>query len=59
LKSEVDETQEGAFDEAAKGVDAIVHTASPAHWNAKTPAGNYYPKLTCTKTKLKVSTVLQ
>ncbi|KAH6903136.1 D-lactaldehyde dehydrogenase [Coprinopsis sp. MPI-PUGE-AT-0042] len=32
-----DISKEGAFDEAVKGVDAIEHTASPAHWNAKTP----------------------
>ncbi|KAH6912975.1 D-lactaldehyde dehydrogenase [Coprinopsis sp. MPI-PUGE-AT-0042] len=33
-----DFSKDGAFDEAVKGVDAIVHTASPAHWKAKTPA---------------------
>ncbi|KAH6903138.1 D-lactaldehyde dehydrogenase [Coprinopsis sp. MPI-PUGE-AT-0042] len=32
-----DFTQEGAFDEAVKGMDAIEHTASPIHWNASTP----------------------
>ncbi|KAG6336084.1 hypothetical protein ID866_3010 [Astraeus odoratus] len=32
-----DMTKEGAFDEAVKGVDAIVHTASPAHLNARHP----------------------
>ena len=31
--------QEGAYDEAVKGVDAIVHTASPAHGGAKDPDG--------------------
>lgn len=30
--------QEGAFDEAVKGVDAIAHTASPFHTRAKDPA---------------------
>ncbi|KIP01586.1 hypothetical protein PHLGIDRAFT_131196 [Phlebiopsis gigantea 11061_1 CR5-6] len=32
-----DITKEGAFDEAVKGVDAIAHTASPFHFNAKDP----------------------
>lgn len=31
--------KEGAFDEAVKGVDAIEHTASPFHANAKEPEG--------------------
>lgn len=31
--------QEGAFDEAVKGVDAIEHTASPFHMNADDPDG--------------------
>jgi hypothetical protein len=31
--------QEGAFDEAVKGIDAIEHTASPAHFNAVDPQG--------------------
>lgn len=31
--------QEGAFDEAVKGVDAIVHTASPCYTNADDPQG--------------------
>ena len=29
--------QDGAFDEAVKGVDAIAHTASPFYTNAKEP----------------------
>ncbi|KAJ7662730.1 D-lactaldehyde dehydrogenase [Mycena polygramma] len=33
-----DITQEGAFDEAVKGVDAIEHTASPFHHKADDPA---------------------
>ncbi|KAJ6531438.1 hypothetical protein DFH09DRAFT_1183626 [Mycena vulgaris] len=33
-----DITQEGAFDEAVKGVDAIEHTASPFHFQADDPA---------------------
>lgn len=33
------EVQEGAFDEAVKGVDGIAHAASPFHDKAKTPAG--------------------
>ncbi|KAJ7112047.1 NAD(P)-binding protein [Mycena crocata] len=32
-----DITQDGAFDEAVKGVDAIEHTASPAHLRADEP----------------------
>ena len=31
--------QEGAFDEAVKGVDAIAHMASPFHTNVKEPDG--------------------
>ena len=30
--------QEGAFDEAVQGVDAIAHTASPFHFKAGDPA---------------------
>ncbi|KAJ7675152.1 D-lactaldehyde dehydrogenase [Mycena rosella] len=33
-----DITEEGAFDEAVKGVDAIEHTASPFHFAADDPA---------------------
>ncbi|PCH42507.1 NAD(P)-binding protein [Wolfiporia cocos MD-104 SS10] len=33
-----DITKPGAFDEAVKGVDAVEHTASPFHFNAKDPA---------------------
>ncbi|KAI0691865.1 NAD-P-binding protein [Cytidiella melzeri] len=32
-----DITKDGAFDEAVRGVDAIVHTASPFHFNADHP----------------------
>ncbi|TFY58422.1 hypothetical protein EVG20_g8159 [Dentipellis fragilis] len=32
-----DITAEGAFDEAVKGVDLVEHTASPFHFNVKTP----------------------
>ncbi|KAI0262311.1 D-lactaldehyde dehydrogenase [Gloeopeniophorella convolvens] len=32
-----DITQEGAFDEAVKGVDAVAHTASPFHYKATEP----------------------
>jgi hypothetical protein len=32
-------SQEGAFDEALKGVDAIEHIASPAHFKADDPEG--------------------
>ena len=34
--------QEGAFDEAVKGVSAIEHTASPANVNAADPQGVYF-----------------
>ena len=34
--------QEGAFDEAVKGVDAIEHTASPFHFKADEPDGVSY-----------------
>ena len=34
-----DITKDGAFDEVVKGVDAIVHTASPFHYNAIDPGG--------------------
>ena len=33
------EFKEGAFDEVVKGVDAIVHTASPFHFNPAEPEG--------------------
>ncbi|KAJ7149106.1 NAD(P)-binding protein [Mycena filopes] len=33
-----DITQDGAFDDAVKGVDAIAHTASPFHFQANEPA---------------------
>jgi nucleoside-diphosphate-sugar epimerase len=29
--------QEGSFDEVVKGVDAVVHTASPFHFKVKHP----------------------
>lgn len=32
--------QDSAFDEAVKGVDAVVHTASPVHVSAVDPQGN-------------------
>jgi hypothetical protein len=37
--------QNGAFDEAVKGVDAIVHTASPFHLKADDPEGMTYKPL--------------
>ncbi|KAJ7704247.1 hypothetical protein B0H14DRAFT_3646823 [Mycena olivaceomarginata] len=36
-----DITQEGAFDEAVEGVDAIEHMASPVHLNAENPDGMF------------------
>lgn len=35
-------TQEGAFDTAVQGVDAIEHTASPFHFNADDPHGTFF-----------------
>ena len=32
-------SQDGAFDDAVKGVDAIEHTASPADFKAQDPQG--------------------
>ena len=32
--------QAGAFDDAVKGMDAIVHTASPADFSVENPDGN-------------------
>ncbi|KAJ7490832.1 D-lactaldehyde dehydrogenase [Mycena latifolia] len=40
-----DITQEGAFDEAVKGVDAIEHTASPFHYNIDDPAELFEPAI--------------
>lgn len=37
-----DITKDGAFDEAVRGVDAIAHTASPFHFNFKSPDGISY-----------------
>lgn len=34
--------QEGAFDTAVQGVDAIEHTASPFHFNADDPNGTFF-----------------
>ncbi|VDB82643.1 unnamed protein product [Peniophora sp. CBMAI 1063] len=34
----VDITAPGAFDEAVKGIEVVVHTASPVHWLAKEPS---------------------
>ena len=31
--------QDGAFDEAVKGMDAIAHIASPLHFNSEDPSG--------------------
>jgi nucleoside-diphosphate-sugar epimerase len=40
-----DITREGAFDEAVKGVDAIAHTASPAHFSPTHPDGSSFSSL--------------
>ena len=36
-----DITQPGAFDEVVKGVDGIAHTASPFHFQADDPNGEF------------------
>ncbi|KAI0077590.1 NAD(P)-binding protein [Panus rudis PR-1116 ss-1] len=38
FKAYGDKLEDGAFDEAVKGVDAIEHTASPFHFNVQDPA---------------------
>jgi len=38
-----DITKDGAFDEAIKGIDVIVHTASPFHFKATEPDGMFLP----------------
>ena len=35
--------EDGAFDEAVKGVDAVAHTASPFHFQAEDPQGILSP----------------
>jgi hypothetical protein len=42
LWAETRRIQEGAFDEAVKGVDAIAHTASPCRLTADDPQGMNY-----------------
>lgn len=36
-------SQDGAFDEAVKGVDGVAHTASPFHMNADDPDELFVP----------------
>ncbi|KAF9791249.1 NAD(P)-binding protein [Thelephora terrestris] len=48
-----DITQEGAFDEAVKGVDAIAHTASPFHYEADDPNELIVPAINGTRGILK------
>jgi len=38
-----DIAEPGAFDEAVKGVDAVIHTASPVTVHADDPDGEYDP----------------
>jgi nucleoside-diphosphate-sugar epimerase len=45
--------QEGAFDEAVKGVDAVAHTASPFHMNADDPKELFDPAINGTLGVLK------
>ncbi|GJE86730.1 aldehyde reductase [Phanerochaete sordida] len=47
-----DITKDGAFDEAVKGVDAIEHTASPFHMNAKEPDELIIPAVRGTRSVL-------
>ncbi|TFY75277.1 hypothetical protein EWM64_g8735 [Hericium alpestre] len=39
--------KDGAFDETIKGIDLVVHTASPFHFNVKVPDGASYCRVTC------------
>ncbi|KAF5311861.1 hypothetical protein D9619_003774 [Psilocybe cf. subviscida] len=48
-----DIVKEGAFDEAVKGVDGVVHMASPLHFNAKDPQDLYRPAIQGTVGMLK------
>ncbi|KAH8102192.1 NAD-P-binding protein [Cristinia sonorae] len=48
-----DITQDGAFDEAVKGVDAIQHTASPFHLNGTHPDDLIVPAVEGTRTILR------
>lgn len=45
--------QDGAFDDAVKNVDAVAHTASPFHFEAKTPEELYAPAIKGTTGVLK------
>ncbi|EIW55909.1 NAD-P-binding protein [Trametes versicolor FP-101664 SS1] len=51
-----DMVQDGAFDEAAVGVDAIVHTASPVHLTADDPADIIDPAVNGTLGVLRAAT---
>lgn len=46
-------TQEGAFDEAVKGVDGVAHTASPFHFDADEPKELFEPAVNGTVGVLK------
>ncbi|CCM04250.1 uncharacterized protein FIBRA_06417 [Fibroporia radiculosa] len=48
-------TKEGAFDEAVKGVDAIVHPASPVHLNINEPDDVIVPAVQGTKRLLEAA----
>lgn len=57
-QAEVDDSrssrvQDGAFDEAVKGVDAVAHTASPFHMNADEPKELFDPAINGTLGVLK------
>lgn len=45
--------QDGAFDEAVKGVDAVAHTASPFHMQADDPKELFDPAINGTVGVLK------
>ena len=53
--------QDGAFDEAVKGVDGIIHTASPFSPTVETAEGDYFITLSRLKnlTRQKTSSALQ
>ncbi|WOO81690.1 Ketoreductase azaE [Vanrija pseudolonga] len=46
---------DNAFDEAVKGVDAIIHTASPFHWNITKPDDLIKPAVAGTVSALKAA----
>ncbi|GMK54055.1 hypothetical protein CspeluHIS016_0106410 [Cutaneotrichosporon spelunceum] len=50
---------EDAFGDAARGVDAIIHTASPFHWNVTTPDDFIKPAVAGTLSALRAASAAQ